>query len=224
MFLNRIHIDPRCREARRDLSDPYQLHSTLCRAFSDKSTKCPEGEFLWRMEPDEDSLALPRVLVQSRTMPEWADIGVPGWLARADAGVDLKSRLGLDSLREGQRFRFRLRANPCVNRDGKRIGLFRGDEQEAWLVRKGQLHGFVLQRTVDFDLSESMPERVDVRLSQEQMMQGRQHSGNLIRVFSVLYDGILTVTAPEDFKQGLRSGIGHGKVMGLGLLSVVPVA
>lgn len=46
MFLHRIHLDPRCREARRDLSDPYQLHSTLCRAFSTPDKKCPEGEFL----------------------------------------------------------------------------------------------------------------------------------------------------------------------------------
>lgn len=55
MFLHRIHLDPRCREARRDLADPYQLHSTLCRAFSKPDTKCPESEFLWRQEPETDS-------------------------------------------------------------------------------------------------------------------------------------------------------------------------
>ena len=33
MYLNRIHLDLRCREARRDLSDPYQLHSTLHTEF-----------------------------------------------------------------------------------------------------------------------------------------------------------------------------------------------
>ena len=41
MFLHRIHLDPRCREARRDLADPYQLHSTLCRAFSEPDCEVP---------------------------------------------------------------------------------------------------------------------------------------------------------------------------------------
>lgn len=223
MFLHRIHLDPRCREARRDLADPYQLHSTLCRAFSGPEKKCPEGEFLWRLEPESESSGRPRVLMQSRSKPDWRGIGVQGWLASADPAIDLKARLKLDVLKVGQRFRFRLRANPCVTRNGKRLGLLRLEEQERWIERKGELHGFSLPRLVAFDLSESSPARVDVRISQEQMSRGRQHSGNGIRVFSVLYDGILTVTEPEKFRDALQTGIGHGKVMGLGLLSVVPI-
>lgn len=59
MFLHRIHLDSRCREARRDLSDPYQLHSTLCRAFCESDKKCPESEFLWRLEPETDPGRVP---------------------------------------------------------------------------------------------------------------------------------------------------------------------
>lgn len=224
MFLHRIHLDPRCREARRDLSDPYQFHSTLCRAFSGPATKCPEGEFLWRLEPETDPNGCPRILVQSRCIPDWTRIGVKGWLAKADPAIDLKNRLMLDSLTVGQRFRFRLRANPCVTRNGKRLGLLRLEEQEAWTQRKGLQHGFSLPRLASFDLSASSHERIDVRISQEQMLQGRRHSGNAIRIFSVLYDGILTVTEPASFRDALRTGIGHGKAMGLGLLSVAPIA
>lgn len=224
MFLHRIYLNPRCREARRDLSDPYQLHSTLCRAFSAPDRKCPEGEFLWRLEPENDSTGTPRILVQSRTMPDWARIGVQGWVAKADPGIDLKDRLNLDLLKVGQRFRFRLRANPCVSRSGKRLGLLRLEEQEKWIERKGQQHGFSLPQLAGFDLFGTSLNRVDVRISQEQMLRAKQHSGNGIRIFSVLYDGILTVIEPEKFKDTLQSGIGHGKAMGLGLLSVVPVA
>lgn len=223
MFLHRIHLDPRCREARRDLSDPYQLHSTLCRAFSMPDRKCPGGEFLWRLEPEADSTGYPRVLVQSHKIPVWTDIGVRGWLAAADPAIDLQDRLKLDSLKVRQRFRFRLRANPCVTRNGKRLGLLRLEEQEAWMVRKGEQHGFLLLQLPSFDLSESFHDRVDVRVSQEQMLRGKQHSGNGIRMFSVLYDGILSVTEPDKFRKALEIGIGHGKVMGLGLLSAVPI-
>jgi CRISPR system Cascade subunit CasE len=223
MFLHRIHLDPRCRAARRDLSDPYQLHSTLCRAFCAPERKCPEGEILWRLEPETDPAGCPRILVQSRTTPDWEGIGVQGWLAKADPAIDLKDRLNLDSLKVGQRFRFRLRANPCVTRNGKRLGLLRLEEQESWVERKGQIHGFSIPQLTSFDLSESPKRRIDVRISQEQMLRGKQHAGNGIRIYSVLYDGILTVIEPEKFRHVLQTGIGHGKVMGLGLLSVAPM-
>jgi CRISPR system Cascade subunit CasE len=65
--------------------------------------------------------------------------------------------------------------------------------------------------------------RFDVRVSQEQMLRGRQHAGNGIRVYAVLFDGLLTVTDPETFRVALRTGVGHGKAMGLGLLSIAPL-
>lgn len=220
MFLHRIHLDPRCREVRRDLADPYQLHSTLCRAFNKPDIKCPPGEYLWRLEPEVDQTDHPRILVQSRSLPDWTGMGVKGWLSRADPAIDLHDRLKLDLLKAGQRFRFRLRANPCVTRNGKRLGLFRLDEQEAWIARKGCRHGFSLPQLASFDLSEQTTKRIDVRISQEQMLRGRQHSGNSIQIFSVLYDGILMVNEPNAFRDALRTGIGHGKALGLGLLSV----
>lgn len=224
MYLSRIHLNLRCREVRRDLADPYQLHSSLCRAFCPPDQKCPPGEFLWRLEPEAESTAFPRILVQSRSIPDWSGIGVEGWLAESAPEVDLKTRLKLDELRSGQRFRFRLRANPCVTRNGKRLGLLRQEEQEDWLARKGEQHGFVLPQLASFDLSEPSQVRIDVRVSQEQMLGGKQHSGNGIRVYSVLYDGLLLVSNPEKFNDALQTGIGHGKVMGLGLLSVAPIA
>lgn len=223
MLLHRIHLDPRCREARRDLSDPYQLHSTLCRAFSMPDRKCAEGEFLWRLEHETDPAGYPRILVQSLTKPDWSGIGVKGWLVKADPAIDLQDRLKLDSLKSGKHFRFRLRANPCVTRKGKRLGLLRLEEQELWIERKGLQHGFSLPKLASFDFSDSSQERVDVRIAQEQMLQGHQHAGNTVRIYSVLYDGILTVTDPGKFRNAMKNGIGHGKIMGLGLLSVSPL-
>ena len=223
MFLYRIHLNPRCREVRRDLSDPYQLHATLCRAFSTPNRKCTASDFLWRLEPENSSTGYPRILVQGRSGAKWPNIGVKDWLAEADPAIDLYSRLKLDSLMIGKRFRFRLRANPSVTKNGKRLGLLHQEEQEKWIERKGKQHGFSLPKLPSADLSNPHKERSDVCISQEQMLQGRQHSGNSLRIFSVLYDGILTVTDPETFRATLKNGIGHGKVLGLGLLSVVPI-
>lgn len=81
MFLHRIHLGPRCREARRDLADPYQMHSTLCRAFCEPGRKCPDGEFFWRLEPETSSEGYPRILIQSRSLPNWSNIAIQGWFA-----------------------------------------------------------------------------------------------------------------------------------------------
>lgn len=220
MLLHRIHLDPRSREARRDLSDPYQLHATLCRAYCPPETKCPAGEILWRLEPETDSIGHPRVLIQSRSEPNWDRVGAPGWVASVDPPINLDVRLKLESLKTGHRFRYRLRANPCVTRNGKRLGLLRQEEQEQWIERKGQLHGFAVPVLSSPELPDPQKSRVDVRVSQEHMLRGKQHDGNGIRVFSVLYDGVLTVVDPDRFRDALRSGIGHGKALGLGLLSV----
>lgn len=221
MFLHRIHLDPRCREARRDLADPYQLHATLCRAFSENNKKC-SNEFLWRLEPETDRAGRPRILLQSRAHADWQRVGVNGWLSDVGPPIDLMDRLKLDFLRAGQRFRFRLRANPSVTRSGKRLGLLKTEQQELWIARKGALHGFSLPQLPSFDSSTSTSVRIDVRISQERMLRGIQHGGNGISLYSVLYDGILTVTDPDVFRNTLQIGIGHGKVLGLGLLSVVP--
>ncbi len=228
MRLHRIHLNPRCKEARRDLADPYQMHATLCRAFFPTETPCPAGSLLWRLEPETDHEGRPRVLIQSRETPDWSRIHVSAWLAQAEPGIDLTQKLALDTIKAGQAFRFRLRANPCKTVQGKRQGLVHPDAQQEWLVRKGEQHGFALPESATsdyFDFMQSPEGRAyhDVRVSHEQMLNGSQHDGNAIRVYSVLFEGRLAVTAPSRFKAALETGIGHGKVMGLGLLSVVPV-
>lgn len=223
MLLHRVHLNPRSREARRDLADPYEMHSTLARAFSTPDAKCAAGEFLWRVEPEAGVGNLPRLLVQSRSNPDWTRINPPDWLAQAEPGVDLRDRLELSSLRVGQRFRFRLRANPCVTRNHKRLGLLQIVDQESWLARKGELHGFRVPRLEMSSVSQSPAVRIDVLVSQALMLRGKQRSGNGIRVFSVLFDGYLSITDPGNFALAVQSGIGHGKALGLGLLSIAPV-
>lgn len=223
MFLSRIYLDPRSREARRDLADPYQMHSTLCRVFSKPDKKCPEAEFLWRLEPETDYSGHPCILIQSRSVPDWNGLGISGWLASCDNAIDLDARLGLSALKAGRSFRFRLRANPCVTRNGKRLGLLHREEQLRWIERKGQNHGFIILDPAVTENAVASKEQPNVLISQEQIFRCRQHSGNPIHIFSALYDGVLLVKDPDKFKEVLKNGIGHGKGLGLGLLSIASI-
>src|SRR5439155_7380050 len=108
----------------------YQMHATLCRAFSEPDQKCSEGAFLWRLEPETDRFGHPRLLVQSVLEPNWSRVGVRGWFAGSpDPGLDLDVRLGLRNLVAKTRFRFRLRANPSSTRDGNGLGLLKLPDQ-----------------------------------------------------------------------------------------------
>jgi CRISPR system Cascade subunit CasE len=177
------------------------------------------------LEPEQEVPGQARVLVQSRSLPEWSRIGFDGWFARhPDTSINLDEKLKLASLSAGQRFRFRLRANPSVSKNGKRQGLLQVAEQELWIERKGREYcGFELPKCLNFSLEDNPQPRIDVKISQEQILRGKQRTENDISVFSILYDGYLSVLDPEKFRLALSRGIGHGKAMGLGLLSVVPV-
>lgn len=223
MFLSKILLNHRCKEVRRDLSDPYQMHSTLCRAFSSPEVKCPPGTFLWRLEQTNQLKSTALVLLQSQIIPVWENIGISDWLDKAEAPLNLEDCLKIESIKADQRFRFRLRANPSVTRNSKRLGLFNLNDQENWILKKGVTHGFKLSELIPFDFLETGRKVVDVQISQPLMLRGYKHDGLNISIFSVQYDGILTVTDPVNFVKSLKMGIGHGKSMGLGLLSLAPI-
>jgi CRISPR system Cascade subunit CasE len=223
MLLHRIHLNPRCKEARRDLADPYQMHATLCRAFFTANVRCPPGALLWRLEPETDAAGCPRVLIQSVYEPDWSRIEPQNWLAKSDPGKPIQ----LEAIQAGQTFQFRLRANPCRTVLGKRQGLLKERDQRLWLERKGASHGFTLTALPNADYfefaaghgSQACP---DLRITHDQMLIGRRHDGEQISVYSVLFEGRLTISDAERFCMALRHGIGHAKVMGLGMLSIRP--
>ncbi len=209
MYLQRIYLNSRCREARRDISDPYEMHSTLCRAFAGADKKCPPGTFLWRMENETNSENHAKLIIQSNSVANWSGINYKEWFAKPpDPALDLNNLLQLETLAEGREFRFRLRANPSVSRNGKRVGLFNIEEQTEWLKKKAKSHGFNIHA---------------LQITQEQMLKGYQRGNHPISIFSALFDGVLIVTEPAAFKTAMTGGIGHGKALGLGMLSVVPL-
>jgi CRISPR system Cascade subunit CasE len=199
MYLSRLTLDLEHGQVRRDLANRYDLHATLCWSFPDRQQAHP----LWRIEltrPGEP----PRLLVQSLAPPEWERLAARHrgyFVACASKPLTLPQQL-----RAGQRFRFRLEANPTVTRAGKRHGLWQLDEQLAWLDRQGERGGFAVESAV---------------VTREDRLVLRKHDqAQRIILHAVLFDGNLLVRDAERLRQTLAHGIGHGKAMGLGLLSL----
>jgi CRISPR system Cascade subunit CasE len=207
VYLSQLQLNPRSKQARTDLANPYQLHATLCRAFVPEDQ--PPPRFLWRLEESKT----PQVLVQSANLPHWEILTqrFPGYFAEAPQSRPIP----LDHLQPAQILRFRLKANPTVTKrdpadpEGKkrkRHGLKEVEEQLQWLQRQGQKSGFTVLGAMV-----AGSERVKIY---------KHDGGSPIVIQSALYEGHLKITELETFKQTLATGLGHAKALGFGLLSI----
>lgn len=213
MYLSRLILNPRSRQVQRELARPYEMHRTILRAYPENLAG--QGErVLFRVDAHPRTGDL-QLLVQSHLRPDWS------WLAETSGYLDPHADKENPALKEfdlqlraGQLLAFRLRANPTqklsrsLTRElekGKRVGLYKPEEQLAWLERKGKVHGF---RVVSATARQQ--ERLDDSIRQ-------------LKLLSVLFEGVLQVTDGTHLQEAVASGIGSAKAFGFGLLSLAPV-
>lgn len=206
MYLSKFILDPKHSQARRDLGDPYEMHRTLARAFAPDG-RTPPDRFLWRAERKAGEKHSSVVLVQSERLGDWGCLeAIPGYLLETvqTKAVDLDNLIGV-----GRSYRFRVYANPTVTRKGQRFGLVGEVDQIAWLNCQGERVGFRLVHCV--------------RMADEWLRARQGNSGRLITVRAALFEGLLEVTDADGLRRALMDGIGHAKVLGLGLISLARV-
>jgi len=204
MYLSKLTLDLRSKEARRDLGDAYEMHRTLARAFITDEQSEP-ARFLWRLELGSNPSAAPIVLLQSGVQADWSFLQTLRNYAQHP--VECK-HVPLERLiQEGRCYRFRLLANPTVTRQGKRFGLVGAADQLAWLARQGERHGFAIE---------------SVGVSTSDVLSSRKDDGR-IHIQRVCFEGVLRATCANDLRAALRKGIGPAKAFGCGLLSIAPV-
>lgn len=185
----------------------YQIHQRLWELFPGQAYA--NRHFLFRVEGKQQGQSC-ELLMQSAQMPQ----------TTTTARV-LGQKCFEPSFHVGQRLRFRLRANPIktikdpkkgtVEKNGRtfsrtvRVPLINEDEQEMWLARK--LHAIAALE--------------DLVVQQERPLYFRKtkekRSG---KIQPVLFDGVLTITAAESFRDSFINGIGPAKSFGCGLLSL----
>lgn len=212
LYLSRLFLNDRDRQAVQDLRSAYSFHQTVRWAFpnaGEEGGPLPDGErLLWRNDGPNG------MLVQSVTRPDWDAVlqRHPEYLR----DVQVKP-FDLSGLQAGQQLAFRLKANVTVSRfrDGqdkqadprtKREALRGAVEQVEWLSRQGERGGFSVVGT---DIAQSG----NVRLY-------KARSGPPMTLFAVTFDGLLRVEDPARLAQTVQQGIGKAKALGFGLLSL----
>lgn len=224
MYLSRLRIDLRGRDALRLVSSPYRTHAAIEGSFTrDAVRRSDDGRILWRLDPVPGDGQSAWLYVVSPDRPDRACVAhgfSPQW------AYDLQTRRYdrlLDYVREGQTWQFRLKANPCysasVSRgqaskdelEGKRYGHVTVDQQLRWLLDRTAKCGFEIP-----DGDAGAPMVVVSERRREQYV----HRGDLVTVDTATYDGALRVTDADLLRHALGFGIGREKGFGCGLITL----
>ncbi len=218
MYLSRLLLNPRSRQVQREIANIYEMHRTILSAFPVELP--PDERMLFRLEGMDNDAAL-TLLVQSVHLPDWKPLLQPGkdYLLRSGIGSRSVENPEVKSftlhLYQGQTLLFRLRANPTVKRcqpgakQGRRVGIYKEEEQVEWLKRKADNAGF---RTLELSVRKAgvLKDTIHRKTSEDHRLQ----------LLGVQFDGRLEVTDPQKLEQAVVNGIGSAKGFGFGLLSL----
>ena len=225
MHLARCELNPNRRGAKKLLGSPQAMHAAVLSCFP-KSRASEAGRILWRVDRTDSGVL---VYVVANLSPDWTALEEQAGWPNSPTGTARNYQPFLDSLEEGQRFSFRLTANPThsarTRPEGplKRLGHVTVRHQESWLLKKAQVNGFEIPTFTTPDVPEADPEAAfQVTRRQVLSFSRRDHEGHLGRVTlnQAEYEGLLVVTDRERIVGALTSGIGPAKGYGCGLLTL----
>lgn len=220
MYLSRLILNPRSRQVRNELADPYELHRTVCKAFPTANYEDNQSSgILFRVDLHPRT-RIPTLLVQSRQKPEWSFLMIEKkdyLLGENEMPLDVENpaikELNLQ-LQDGQLLAFRLRANPTkrLKENAKRIGLLKEEDQHAWIQKKLEAAGAAL---------------INVNILNEQFTRGKlfkeKEKAARLNFLSVQFDGVLQVKDANNLMNSIFTGFGSAKGLGFGLLSLARV-
>lgn len=210
MYLSLLKLGLSLMDTRRLLLNPYLLHQAICRAFPD-AAEGGRGRVLYRVDIDRKA-GTANILVQSEKQPRWEKAE---FLSTCFNELP-RMKPWNPQVARGQVLYFRLRANPTVKRNGKRLGLLREEDQLNWLTRKASSSGFTVLSC-----------RVVCEGIERTRKTGRRPEPDgedqPMSFLAVRFDGVLRVEEPQLFLRSLETGIGSGKSIGFGLLSIAPL-
>ena len=204
MYLSKIVLNLRNPNARRDTASAYEMHRTLTNILDEG-----DNRLLWRLE-QRRLHTTPYILVQTLKRPDLQKIfsrnGHDYGMPMPDSPKEFTPVFNRDDA-----FYFRLVANPSKMKNRKRLGRYKREEQESWLLRKMGVAGANVE---SFTIRDSF-----------KIVTGpaKGKGDRKITMFAVTFEGLLSVCEPDAFLRALKYGVGHGKAFGLGLLSIARV-
>ncbi|WP_414167040.1 type I-E CRISPR-associated protein Cas6/Cse3/CasE [Streptoverticillium reticulum] len=216
VWLTRIQLNLRHRDARRDVTSAVGLHHRLMMLFPDNAGETARQNMgvLFRLEDATNTgPQSPYILIQSQVQPD---------LNRLPNGYGTTASKNLtpliDALRDGLPVHYRIAAS-AVRKSGpttraagaKAIIALHGTEADQWWQRQAEHKaGLTLTTTHSTPLDAARGTRV----------QDKHH----VKHPRTRFEGTAVITDTDALRQTLLSGVGRGKAYGCGLLSIAPAA
>lgn len=211
MYLSRITLDANRRETMRALASPHLLHGAIEQSFDGKKQRN-----LWRVDWLGDICYL---LVLSPDKPDPSRIVEQFGHQQTERPLETKFYDQLFArLQVGQAWQFRLKANPIHSSSsdkdvesgrGKVFAHVTQAQQKQWLFARAEVCGFMLKE-----------DTFDVVHTQWVKFHKGIDRGFEVTLHTSTFEGVLTITDTERFRQTLISGIGRAKAYGCGLLTI----
>lgn len=205
MYLSRIMLDTEKRKTMQGLASPSILHGAVESCFSGERKRR-----LWRL----DNLNGKKyVLIVSEDKPNFTEFAKQFGYEEEYATKDYSQLI--NRITEGSQWQFRLTANPSVNRrkqnsntkrERKVLSHITINHQSDWLSKRAEKYGFSLN---EFLITQSRPYRFF------------KSDGRIVYFQGVTYEGTLTVTDVDKFRDLLYNGIGREKAYGMGLMTII---
>lgn len=243
MYLTRAYLNPRRDGAQKLLASPHKMHAAALACFPEQPVAPPSesGRVLWRLDPDNPHR--PVLWIVSPTRPDlthiieaagWPHADTPQWESRPYEPL-------LQRLAAGQRYAFRLAANPTRSipserpaatgplqspeprTRGRRVPHATVSQQIDWLTRRSENAGFRLLPSPAF-LPGTSEQATQVQVKERGTARFSKEKGKRqVAIVRTTYVGALEVTDPGALREILCHGLGHARAYGCGLLTLAPL-
>lgn len=212
MFISKLTLNLLNRQVRSEINSPYQMHRTLLKAFT-SNDKILTSRLLFRIEnitKNSISNGIDVIVQNLDQKPDWSKLTVSDDYL---INEPLTKEFDFSIIQLGL-YKFRLRANPCVKRNGKRIGIYTEESQTDWLKRKCVDNGFKLIYSHGSDFS------IGSKSKTENMNKESESNKSDIYHLGVDFEGVLAIIDKEKAISALEKGIGSAKAFGFGLMTI----
>lgn len=204
MYLSRIELNIGLRETMKALVSPSKFHGAIEESFSGGRARR-----LWRID---DLNGKKYMLILSEEIPNLehfvGQFGYAGVYETKDYAILL------NRVSDGMKWRFKLTANPTISKShGKIMAHVTPEYQKKWLMDRAERCGFLLE--------DNEFQTVWSKWYNFSKKDGDKSAN--IRLLSVTFEGMLTISDAEKFKETLCKGIGREKAYGQGLMTIVRV-
>lgn len=218
---SRVRLNPTRRHTRRLIASPQSMHAAVLGSHP-AGVECDEGRVLWRI--DQKASHSIELLVVSPTTPDFTGIVEQAGWPTVETWDTTAYLPFLARLARGQRWRFRLVANPVRSLPveggrGRVVPHLTVAHQESWFMARTESWGF------------RVPERTDGGVA---LATGGRHTSEFTRaspdgepirrgqvsITRAEFEGILEVEDADLLRFSLTHGMGRAKAYGCGLMTL----